>query len=147
MPCKPPPTPNPHPPWLPVCSPCSALDTLPLFIARFYPAPRVPRDLAVAGAAEHPQKFFGHHGALPRLQRVHVINGEVGRAAASLAPRVFTPHLSAQAPPCRVSVGLRATLPLPLSRDLIGTGAAPIADALQHATGQAGAGKPKRHGV
>ena len=105
------------------------------------------RHLAVAGAAEHPQEFFRYYGALPRLQRVHVINGEVGGAAASLAPRVFTPHLRAQAAPCRVSVGLWAALPLPLCRDLICAGTASVAYALQHATGQAGAGKPKRHGV
>jgi hypothetical protein len=95
----------------------------------------MPRNLAVAGAAKHAQKFFGHYGALPRLQRVDVINGEVGRAAASLAPRVFTPHLSAEAPPCRVSVYLRPTLSLPLRRDLRGTGTAPIAYTLKQPAG------------
>jgi len=70
---------------------------------------------------------------LSRLKREDVINGEIVYRAAALAPRVLTPYLSAQAPPCRVSVGLWAAFPLALRGDLRSAGAASVAYPLKHA--------------
>jgi hypothetical protein len=70
-----------------------------------------------------------------------MIHGQVSRRLAGEAPRVFSSHLTTQAPPLRVSVGAARTraipLPLPFGDDLVGAWLAAIADALQDSAAQA----------